>query len=267
LRPRKALVTGSDGVLGRRLLAELKTQNIEAVCFKGDITVRDSIQTQINQIETLDCVFHLAAIVPTGDVERARLRAAEVNAWGTLALMTALYENENTRSAHVLYASSSHVYASSVQPLSETSACRPMSAYGLTKYQGEHSVLSFAECVGTPVTIARIFSLYDEKQAGSYLYPAWKARVAAWDQASVLEVPSGESVRDFSHASSIARQLVALACTKPAGVINVGSGHHMTVREFLLAQFGSNLRLRSVGDYNTLIPDLCKLQHVLGETY
>ena len=258
----RVLVTGSRGVLGGRLLALLRDAHDHVVEFEGDVTDLHDIRRNIAGAREITHVFHLAAIVPTDSVASDLSRALQVNSVAPAVLLSCL--NEAGLKPWYCHVSSSHVYRPSNGMISEDAVCNPSSLYGVTKYLGEINLVTVAEQLNMSVCVARVFSYFDEMQTGSFLYPAWKKRVSDWDGKSKLIVPSGDSVRDFSHASDIASKLKVLADKRFTGAINIGSGNECSVKEFLKRQFGEHLPFESYGETNTVVPNLEKLAAVTG---
>ena len=255
------MVTGATGILGRRLVALLAQSVDQVVSFSGDITDLGIVRLNLQKHSDITHFFHLAAVVPTDEVENRFAHALNVNAYGTGLLLAGLIEAG--MKPWFCYVSSSHVYEPSETPLKEDSACCPSSLYGLTKYLGETTLEGLSVEYNGVIAVARVFSYYDELQVGSFLYPAWVNKIRGWDGRSELQVPGGDSVRDFSHANDIASKLKVLADKKFTGAINIGSGNECSVKEFLRRQFGENLPFESYGEANTIVPNLEKLAAVM----
>ena len=70
-------ITGSSGVLGKKLIL-LNKKKYNFIRFAGDITKKRDVFNWIKK-KDLDCLFHLAAIVPTFKVENNYKFALKVN--------------------------------------------------------------------------------------------------------------------------------------------------------------------------------------------
>ena len=253
----KVMVTGARGVLGRRLVGLLNKTSVPVVAFSGDITDLDVVKANIRDHPDITHVFHLAAVVPTTEVEQDFSHAVNVNAYGTGLLMSVLIEAN--LAPWFCYVSSSHVYQPAKTLLKEDSPCRPSSVYGFTKYLGEKNVQMIGSRYPGAVAIARVFSYFDESQTGPFLYPTWAKKVEGWDGQSELEVFGGDSVRDFSRASDVVRELERLMVNNFEGIVNIGSGCPLKVVDFLKKEFGNRYPFVAKGKADVIVPDLSKL--------
>lgn len=256
-----AMVTGGRGILGARLIAELRLTSDDVRSLKSDLTNFSAVRSEVISNKDVTHWFHLAAMVPTDVVEQDLSRALLVNSQGTANLFACIAELR--ANLFFCYVSSSHVYTPQAEPITEQAKPSPSSLYGLTKLLGEKSVLEIADFFGQSATIARVFSMYDQSQKGSFLYPAWKQKIDQWDGRSELEVLGGNCYRDFSNASEIANRLVNLAAFEANGIFNIGSGRAMKVVDFLKEMFGQHMPFMSVGESNSLIPSIEKFEDVM----
>ena len=257
---KKVMVTGASGILGRRLVTLLTHAVDQVVLFSGDITDLEVIRLNLHKHSDVTHFFHLAAVVPTNEVESRFAYALDVNAYGTGLLLASLIEAG--MDPWFCYVSSSHVYEPSEAPLTEDSACCPSSLYGLTKYLGEMNLEGLRARYNGVIAIARVFSYYDEAQVGSFLYPAWVEKTRNWDGRSELEVYGGNSVRDFSHASEVVLQLKKLMQSGFSGTVNLGMGRPKKVVDFLKEMVGDQYPFISLGTSNTIVPDTQKLSAI-----
>lgn len=256
----KVMVTGATGILGRRLVALLAQYVDQVVSFSGDITDLEVVRSNLQKHSDITHFFHLAAVVPTDEVENRFAHALNVNAYGTGLLLASLIEEG--MEPWFCYVSSSHVYEPSEVPLTEDSTCCPSSLYGLTKYLGEMNLEGLRARYDGVTVIARAFSYYDEAQVGSFLYPAWVEKTRNWDGRSELDVYGGNSVRDFSHASEVVLQLEKLMHSGFSGTINLGTGRPKKVVDFLREKVGDQYPFTSIGASNTIVPDTQKLNAI-----
>ena len=79
-------ITGSTGILGSNIIKDLK---FNFIIFKGDITKKKVVENWIKSNE-FDFILHLAAIVPTKDVENNYRYAKKVNYNGTKNLVDSI---------------------------------------------------------------------------------------------------------------------------------------------------------------------------------
>ena len=222
-------VTGSTGVLGRTLLNHWSTSNqhVQFVPFKGDIQNYGELDTWLSNIGKLDGLIHLAAIVPTNQVDEDPLKAFRVNTLGTLNLLEICrLRFAKDTCPWIFLASTSHVYASSseTQFVSETSSLNPVSTYGVTKAQGDAWADVYRNKYNLPVCTGRIFSYSAPDQAVSFFIPSLLQKIRDAPVDARLEIRGLDGTRDFITVQQIIEAIQVLFERKAVGVFNVGTG-------------------------------------------
>jgi nucleoside-diphosphate-sugar epimerase len=218
-------LTGSSGVLGRslgRFRFLSSGASIEWVPFQGRLERADDCAAFVREFESLDGVFHLAAKVPVGDVERDPLGSIEVNVNATVRLLEGLRASE--RKPWFFLGSSSHVYASSDRPLNEDSPYDPHTRYGLTKLQADLWSSFYRKHYGLPICIGRIFSFSHPNQASSYFIPSMIRKIREAPKGATLEIPGLHGSRDFLDADTIAEGILSLYEKRITETLNIGAG-------------------------------------------
>ena len=237
---------------------------IEAIPLQVDLC--DSAATaQAVEACATDAVIHLAAIVELSRVTADPARALAVNAGGTLNLLEAI--RLAGLSPWFFYASTSHVYAPSDQPLAEDSPIAPRNLYAATKYAGELIAATYQASGTIRLCTGRIFSLFDDSQSGTYLYPAMAARVRNHDSSGPIVVRDGNTLRDFSPAADIAGHILALAASGATGLVNIASGQPRPVIDQVRDWFGNRAEfVPSPGPASPpIVADVTRLEALLRE--
>lgn len=233
------LITGSEGVIGRRLYRYLIESSWcpDALCrvFTCDRLITDRnrrshIVADITHPETLrraftaskpKLVFHLAASVGR--------RASE--AWASVALRTNVEGTQNVvdlcleHGARLLYVSTSEVYGDAFlmrDPVTEIhSIGLQLGIYGLSKYSGELVVGQAIGRHGLGAVIARPFMCYSEDEPLS----SYRSAIARFMRAIVwgepIEVHEG-AVRSWCYVDDMVEGLARLGLSECQGVYNVG---------------------------------------------
>ena len=115
-------------------------------------------------------------------------------------------------------------------PLPESAAVSPLSLYAAsklaTRYQGEQ----LAKLIGIGFAWARVFYLYGPYEDERRLVPSV---IRAFLRGQPADITSGRQVRDFLHAADVGSALAAIAGSDLAGVVNVGSGEPVTIRQIV----------------------------------
>ena len=138
----KYLITGYKGQLGfdikRNLLKRgIKEENILAVDIaEMDITNHEEVMQVVRNFKP-DVIFHCAAYTAVDKAEDDELNAMKVNVTGTKNLTDASIAVD----AKIVYVSTDYVFDGKKEGLyTPEDKVNPQSAYGMTKYLGEHEV-------------------------------------------------------------------------------------------------------------------------------
>lgn len=232
-----ALVTGSAGFVGRRMVAELLARGCSVVeCDiddrAGGIDCRELFRVD-NTV--YDLVVHAAARAP----HRAAIDGQPETAVYNCALDAAMFEwVARTRQRRVLYLSSSAVYPASLQVgvpvrLAENhrvdGADGPPDVYGRVKLSGERMAEAVA-AAGVPVHVVRPFSGYGEGQSEDFPFGAFMAR--AWRREDPFVVwGDGSQVRDWLHVDDLVRAALAVVDADERRPVNLCTGRGVSMLE------------------------------------
>jgi len=251
-------ITGSNGVLGTILVQKIIKKGYEYSCFEGDIRNINNIKKWVDSND-FNSVLHLAAIVPPTEVKNDLVKAFEVNSVGTKNLAEVL--NQKSPNIWFFYSSTSHVYKSNTEPITEDSEVEPVSEYGLTKYAGE----ILAKKVHKKICIGRIFSMYHKTQKPPFLYPNILRRLEEEDLDKEFELQGGESFRDFLNAEDIADIILELMQKKAIGTYNIASGKGIKIKDFVQSMTDKKIKIKSIGEPDYLVANIDKLNNILDE--
>ncbi|MBI4053674.1 MAG: NAD(P)-dependent oxidoreductase [Candidatus Diapherotrites archaeon] len=140
------LVTGSSGMIGKMLCAELRGKGHRVRGFSRregcDILKKEDCE---KAVKGADAVYHCAAILEEDDS-----RLFDVNVKGTENLLEA---SAKARIRHFVFLSSVGVYGNSEEKLGEDSAFAPATPYEKSKAEAEKTVQTYLEVL--PITIVR----------------------------------------------------------------------------------------------------------------
>lgn len=244
------LVTGGAGFIGSHLVARLLAGGHKVTvlddlsnakrgnCPEAARLVADDI-TRAGALDGLvadiDGCFHLAAIVSVTKSTELWLRTHQVTLSGTVALFDAIMRVG--RKTPVVYASSAATYGDCPDvPLSESSRCTPISAYGADKLACELHGRIAADIHGIPNIGLRFFNVYGEGQDPASPYAGVISIFASQmkKNAPVTIYGDGEQVRDYIYVGDIVDGLL-LAMHRLEdkslmhGVFNLGTGIQTSV--------------------------------------
>jgi UDP-glucose 4-epimerase len=251
----KAVVTGAAGFIGSQLceslLADghevlgidafvdyyprrLKERNLERARDHRSFRLVEGRLQELPLAELFDGaaqVFHLAA------------QAGVRSSWGeefqlytdhnVLATQRVLEAAAKAGTPRLVMASSSSVYGDAAElPLSETTPCRPISPYGVTKLACEHLASLYGRLHGVPVVSLRYFTVYGPRQRPDMAFHRFLA--AARAGSPIVVFGDGEQTRDFTFvADAVAATRAAAVSGRPGCVYNVGGGERISLNRVL----------------------------------
>ena len=251
----RTVVTGAAGFIGSHLCERLLSRGDEVVGIDGFVDYYPRAIKEGNLsgsrgyrsfefhegllqdldleplVDGADCIFHLAA--------QAGVRAS----WGgefeaytnhnVLATQRLLEAAASKQTPKVVFASSSSVYGNSRElPLRETSECRPVSPYGVTKLACEHLAYLYGLDRGLSVVALRYFTAYGPRQRPDMAFHRFLK--AARDATPIHVFGDGRQTRDFTFVDDIVEAtLSAAARGRAGGIYNVGGGNRIALNDVL----------------------------------
>lgn len=240
----RALVTGSDGFLGRRLVAVLRARGVEVVELgrsNGFDLLQDDLPARAG-----DRVFHLAAETGVPDSWDDPPRFHLVNTHGTVRVLDAC-----RRAGAGLVFVGAYFYGVPVQlPISESHPLDPNNPYAFSKWMAEQSCEWFARQYSMDVTAIRLFNVYGAGQSDRFLVPriVSQALDPAVYEIHLLDL---EPKRDYLYVDDAVDALLASASVGGFRLYNVGSGTSHSVEEVVkavLAAAGTTKPVVASGD-------------------
>lgn len=243
------LVTGGAGFIGSHLVEALvqrgdtvrvlddfstgQRQNLAAVA--GDIeliegSIEDEARVQ-QAMAGVELVFHLAAMVSVPQSMAQPRRAEQLNALGTLNVLTAAQKSGARR---LVLSSTCAVYGDEPSlPKTEQSPLRPKSPYAVSKLTAEQYCQLFNESFGLPTAVLRYFNVFGPRQDPSSAYSGViSIFVDKLAQAATPKIfGDGEQTRDFVFVSDVVQANLAAASTPAAAgqVFNIGTGRPVSI--------------------------------------
>ncbi|WP_371663132.1 dTDP-4-dehydrorhamnose reductase [Streptomyces sp. NBC_00280] len=240
------LVTGGRGMLGRDVISALQAAGHHAEAPGRDaldIVRPDSVRAAFTSVRP-DIVVNCAAYTAVDAAETDEAAAQRVNGAGPQHLAEACAAT----GARLLHVSTDYVFAGEADepgvPYAEDSPTGPRTAYGRTKLQGEHSVLTTLPSTGTVLRTAWLYGVGGpnfvvtmvrlarergmvDVVADQYGQPTWTADLAA----RIVELAERPPVPGVLHATNgdettwygLAREVFTLLGADPERVRPVGT--------------------------------------------
>ena len=274
----KALVTGSEGNIGKPLVKYLRSLGYEVLETDVRPAWRENyLMADIRNIGDLvpafdwgpDVVFHLGAMVSRVTCEQAASLAIDVNLTGTQNIL----DMTKRAGARLVYFSTSEVYGPSLEIMSEESTPKPNNRYGLSKLISESLVEYEVEQYGLKACTLRPFMMYDEDEDLGDHRSAMIRFATNLCLGKPIEVHNG-AARGWFHVTDAVRAIEAAARVDDYYVINIGSSEIKPIAELaemIRACFGASKDLVKVIDIPNRMtlakrPTLDRQTNILGVT-
>ena len=257
----KCGITGSTGVLGSKIRKNLKYKFYP---FKGDITSKRKVDEWLNK-RHYDIIIHLAAIVPTVEVEKNYNLAKKINYYGTKNLVDSINKLEK-KPNWFFFASTSHVYRVKRKnnKINELSKLNPTSKYGKTKMLAEKYLLKKFKKNEINYCIGRIFSFTDKKQKKTFFAPRIFSEIANTNK-KTINFKNLSHYRDFLSVKDIIRAIDILQKKRAVGIFNIGSGTETNLQiiaKFFCKKYNKKVVFEKNKQYSYLISNNSKIKKI-----
>lgn len=225
---KSALVTGSNGFIGRYLVKALEKKGVKVIKFSRSNNLDVNNIQDVNKQPKVDVVFHLAAVSGYKDCNSNTRLAYQINVGGTANLLN------YCRYSHAkLLLPSTYVYDAPYDKYKvETDAVKPMTHYSFTKYLAEELCRFYSRIFNVDTLIMRTGNVYGAGQSEIYLLPIIAQHLKN-NQTLNLTLPNIE--RSFIYIDDLVNTYLKLAEAKtiPGDVFNVSTGKARTIAELL----------------------------------
>lgn len=240
--PRRILLTGATGFVGRHLTEALRAEFPDAALHPANVDVTDAaaLAGRVRAVRPDACV-HLAGVAAIADARRDPDRAWAVNLGGTLNLARAVLRD--APDCAMVFASSADCYGAAFrggEPVTEDAALAPLNAYAATKAAADLALGAMAAADGLRAVRVRPFNHTGPGQSDAFVVAAFArqvARIEAGLQPPVLHVGALDPWRDFLDVRDVCAAYAA--CLRradhvpPGTVLNLASGTPRRVGDVL----------------------------------
>lgn len=283
--PRRVLVTGASGFIGRHALTPLLQRGFEVHAVSSRATPPPVAPPQVrwHQADLLDHSAHaeLLGVVAASHLlhlawyaEHGRFwRSTENLRWAaaTLALVPAFATAGGERA--VLAGSCAEYRWGEPGPCVEgVTPLEPATLYGTAKHATRVLLEAAAPELGIELASGRVFFLYGPDEAPGRLVAAVARALVSGDRAKTGD---GTQIRDFLHVADVAGAFAALLDSDVTGAVNIGSGEARPLRDVIdaIGAAAGRPELLDIGalaprpgDPAELVADVTRLREEVGFT-
>ena len=241
----RALITGSEGFVGKYLRAELEAGGYEVTgldLVPGEKTVTvnllepEAVDALLAELQP-DTVFHLAGQADVGRSWKIPAKTVEINVVAAVNLMEAM--RKHCPESTLVLVGSSDEYGNLREAgvsVSEETPVNPMTPYAISKIAQEQMGKAYARAYGMKICMTRSFNHGGAGQKPGFMIPDFASGIVRVErgEAEAVSVGNLASRRDFTHVEDVVRAYRLIAEKGRAGeVYNVGSGETHSAQEVL----------------------------------
>ena len=239
----RALVTGSEGFIGRHLCSELTDNGYEVIrCYINekadelvDITDIDSILAVLEKYRP-QVLINLAGQANVGLSWKQPQKTVYINTVGFINVLEAVRRNSSVR---VISMGSSDEYGQLCERggnVKEDTPLAPMNPYSISKQTQEQFARLYVKNYGLDICLVRQFNLAGAGQSRGFMVSDFAYGIASVEagKQEYLSVGNLESARDFTHVKDACRALRLIAEKGRSGeTYNICSGRAYKAQEIL----------------------------------
>jgi dTDP-4-dehydrorhamnose reductase len=234
---KRILITGSNGLLGQKLISALKSSNIVLATSRGeniindkggyqyqslDITSENDIKSTILKFKP-DAVINTAAMTNVDTCENERENCDKINVHAVQYLADAC----TLIGAHLVHISTDFIFDGEGGPYSEDDVANPISYYGLSKWKSE-KLLHTSGCNWSILRTIIIYGTADNLKRNN---------IVLWGRGALIKGEPLNIINDQFRSPTLAEDL-AQACIlvvnkKAIGTFHVSGKDIMSIYEMV----------------------------------
>jgi UDP-glucose 4-epimerase len=203
------------------------------IFIHGDIRDKHLVE-HVFETYTPNYVFHLAAQISVPKSMNNPRMTHEINVNGFVNILEAARKNDCVQK--IVFSSSCAVYGDPQKndlPITEQVDVNPASPYATTKLIGEQYADMSSQVFGVSTLSLRYFNVYGPRQNphGAYaaVIPTFINNVRQTKPLTIFG--DGKQTRDFVFVTDVVQANMLAATSDETGVINIGSGDHISVNK------------------------------------
>lgn len=242
---KKALVTGSEGFVGKYLRHELEEHGYTVIgldlqagdgVIAADLLNAEAVGRIVEELRP-DAVFHLAGQANVAKSWAIPQKTVELNVVAAINLMEAVHKTDPA--CRMVMVGSSDQYGNLGDAgvrVTEELVLNPQTPYAVSKKAQEDMAKVYVRAYAMNICMTRSFNHGGAGQGKGFLIPDFASGIAAVErgEASCLRVGNLTARRDFTHVRDVVRAYRLIAEKGRSGeVYNVGSGITHSAQEIL----------------------------------
>jgi len=281
-RPKRALVTGATGFIGRHAIDALldlgfavdaittgpaPQEERDGVRWRtADLLCEADVERLMDESEATH-LLHLAWYYEPGAV----YTSIENVRWTEASLRLLRLFAASPSSRRVVLVGTCAEYGASAEPADEVlTPVAPATVYGQAKHAAAMLGRQICESAGVSMANGRVFFVFGPHEHPDRLVSSVSRALLAGSEAPCSH---GTQVRDFQLSSETAAALVALLNCDIRGPVNVGSGERLSIREIVeyLGRLSGRPELVRLGviparphEQQLVVPNLRRLRTEVG---
>lgn len=266
---RTVVVTGGSGFLGSLLVSRLVERGLHVInvdlqpsplvhpaleSYQADIRDSGGL-ARIFSTARIDTVFHCAAMLAHGSIDRHTLWSSNVDGTREVALAARRFNVER-----LIYTSSNCLWGESFgRPVREDDEPHPVETYGLSKWEGEKALKEFEGDL--QIVTLRCPTIIDEGRLGllTILFDFIAENRKVW------VVGPGANRYQFIYAQDLIGAMLRVWDYRRSGTFGIGSDDVRPMREiyqYVIEKAGSGSRVMSLPKTPTLLA--MRVAHLAG---
>ena len=238
----RALVTGGSGFIGSHVVDRLIEHGVgvrifdmvlptfrsDVEFYHGSLLDLEALQMAMNSV---DVVFHLAAVADVKDVYEHPHYSESINVRGTINVLEAV-RNLRPRRIRVIYGSTTWVYGDTADDVvnEESSLGSPAHLYTATKVASEYYCRCYSKLYDVPVTILRYGIPYGPRGRDGAVIPIFVRKALRGEPITLAG--DGSQFRQFIYVEDLAAgNVLALKPIAENKTYNLDGSERITIRQ------------------------------------
>ena len=203
----------------------------------GDMTDQRSLDAVVSETQP-DEIYNLAANSYVADSWRSPLSVFDINAAGTLRLLTAAMWSCD-KQPRFYQASSSEMFGSTKPPHNEKSEFHPRSPYGISKVAAHHTMVNFRESYGMYACGGILFNHESPRRGREFVTQKIATAVAriALGKQDRLSLGNVNAYRDWGYAGDYVKAMWLMLQQRDPDDYVIGTGKAYSVLECVQLAF------------------------------